>query len=146
MLPGLLSELALHGIGVEELPGGSLKLTQGGLIDRILTATNIHDCNPNVLPCSRTVLGSDPDGPSMNEESWSELPFEHKNGSKLLHQAPLQHHIGGLSRVCRINSNPKQPHASAIKTIIRSLKETKDQGTQLESSPGHFLVAAQRTS
>ena len=56
---------AFLGIGVESLPDGSLKLTQRGLIDKILTATKMQDCNPNVLPHSRTHSGSDPDCPLM---------------------------------------------------------------------------------
>jgi hypothetical protein len=48
----------------------SITLTQPGLIDRIIEATNMQDCRPNAVPASLTALGSDSEGDAM-EELWS---------------------------------------------------------------------------
>ena len=45
--------------------GKGVHMTQSGLIDKILKATNMEDCNPNHVPASQVALGSDPDGPLM---------------------------------------------------------------------------------
>eukprot|EP00957_Ditylum_brightwellii_P114483 8729075-Ditylum_brightwellii.AAC.1 len=49
------------GIKVDSLGDGAYKLTQEGLIDKILQATRMKNCNPAVAPTSGTKpLGPDP--------------------------------------------------------------------------------------
>lgn len=46
---------------------GSIKMTQRGLIVKILTATNLQDANSNHTPAPQTPLSSDPGGADMTE-------------------------------------------------------------------------------
>jgi hypothetical protein len=52
------------------LSDGKIKLTQSGLIKKIIAATGLTECKPNWTPATKDALGIDPDGPPMNE-SWS---------------------------------------------------------------------------
>jgi hypothetical protein len=45
-------------------------LTQKGLKKKIITATNLEDCNPNWTPAATSPLGMDPNGELMITE-WS---------------------------------------------------------------------------
>jgi hypothetical protein len=58
------------GIQYESLSDGKIKLTQSGLIKKIIAATGLTECKPNWTPATKDALGIDPDGPPMNE-SWS---------------------------------------------------------------------------
>ena len=49
---------------------GMIKMTQQGLIKKILLATNLQDCNPNWTPAAQACLHSNPDGQPM-QESWN---------------------------------------------------------------------------
>jgi hypothetical protein len=43
-------------------------MTQKGLIEKIIKATKMEDCNPNWTPASTQALGIDPDGEPIAEE------------------------------------------------------------------------------
>ena len=45
---------------------GAINMTQKGLIQNILEAAGMTDCNPNWTPASSTPLDSDPDGEPMD--------------------------------------------------------------------------------
>ena len=112
------------GIKLETREDGSIFLSQSGLIDKILKATKMDDCKPNTLPAS-SPLGSDPDGAPMSEE-WS---YPSVIGMLLYLSTNTRCDIAfAVSQVARFSSNPKQSHATAIKSIIRYLKRTRDQG------------------
>ncbi len=49
---------------------GTITLTQKRLIKKIITATNLEDCNPDWTPAATSVLGMDADGELMTEK-WS---------------------------------------------------------------------------
>jgi hypothetical protein len=118
------------GIKLEKRSDGSIFLSQKGLIDKILKATELEDCKPNILPASAP-LGSDPDGPPMSE-NWS---YSSVIGMLLYLSTNTRCDIAfAVSQVARFSSNPKQWHATAIKSIIRYLKRTKDQGMILHPS------------
>ena len=118
------------GIKLHKRFDGSLLLTQRGLIDKILKATSLEDCKPNTLPSS-TPLGSDPDGPPMNE-SWS---YPSVIGMLLYLSTNTRCDIAfAVSQVARFSATPKQSHATAVKSIIRYLKRTADQGMILRPS------------
>jgi len=55
---------------------GAITLTQKGLINRIIEATGMENCNPNWVPAAREGLGIDPNGEPMNE-SWRSYPPIH---------------------------------------------------------------------
>jgi hypothetical protein len=54
----------------ENKDAGTIMLTQKGLIKKIISATNMENCNPNWTPAATSALGMDPDGELMTEE-WS---------------------------------------------------------------------------
>ena len=112
------------GIKLQKRGDGSIVLNQRGLIDKILKATCLEDCKPNTLPAS-TPLGSDPDGPPMSE-SWS---YPSIIGMLLYLSTNTRCDISfAVSQVARFSANPKQSHATAVKSIVRYLKRTADQG------------------
>eukprot|EP00957_Ditylum_brightwellii_P185830 14148579-Ditylum_brightwellii.AAC.1 len=61
------------GIKVNSLGDGTYKLTQEGLIDKILKATGIENCNPAVAPTSGPKpLGPYPHGKGIQlQDKWS---------------------------------------------------------------------------
>ena len=114
------------GIQFDKSDEGEFTMTQTGLIDKIIRTTKMEDCKPNLMPTAQTALGSDPDGEKMNEE-WS---YSSVVGMLLYLSTNSRPDIAfAVSQVCRFSSAPKQSHASAVKTIIRYLKGTRDKGT-----------------
>jgi hypothetical protein len=96
------------GIKMTKRDDGSIELTQTGLIDKILKATDMEDCKPNILPATAP-LGSDPDGPPM-EENWS---YPSIIGMLLYLSTNTRCDISfAVSQAARFSANPKQSHAT----------------------------------
>ena len=113
------------GIKFEQADKNEYRLTQRGLIDKVVAATGLQNCRPNLLPCSQQALGSDPEGPPMSDP-WS---YPSVVGMLLYLSCNSRPDIAfAVSQVCRFNANPKQSHASAVKTIVRYLHGTRDEG------------------
>jgi len=113
------------GIQFKHYDDGTVELTQQGLIDKTLTAANMSDCNPNALPALLTALGSNKAGPSM-DETWS---YRGICGMLLYLSTNTGPDISfAVSQVYRFGHDPKKSHASAVKTILRYLKKTRDKG------------------
>jgi Reverse transcriptase (RNA-dependent DNA polymerase) len=105
---------------------GTFTLTQQGLIEKIAAVTGLQNCHPNRLPAIQVALGSDPDGPPMREQ-WS---YPSVVGMLLYPSTNTRPDIAfAVSQVARFTSNPRQSHATAIKTIVRYLWATRDKGT-----------------
>jgi hypothetical protein len=116
---------AFLGIKLERHADETFTLTQQGLIQKILDATDMADCNPNWVPATST-LGSDPDGKPMTD-SWS---YPSIVGMMLYLSNNTRPDIAfAVSQVARFNHNPTTLHATAVKTIVRYLKRTKEKGT-----------------
>ena len=110
------------GIKFEQADKNEYRLTQRGLIDKVVVATGLQNCRPNLLPCSQQALGSDPEGPPMSDP-WS---YPSVVGMLLYLSCNSRPDIAfAVSQVCRFNANPKQSHASAVKTIVRYLHGTR---------------------
>ena len=121
------------GIKFEEPNPGEFKLTQRGLIDKVIRVTGLENCKPNVVPCVQTALGSDPDGSPMSDE-WNYLSVV---GMLLYLACNSRPDIAfAVSQVARFSNNPKASHAKAVKTIVRYLAGTRNQGTILRPSGG----------
>ena len=58
------------GIQYEQLSNDQILMSQTGLIQKIVDAASMSECNPNKTPVTRECLGSDPDRLPM-EESWN---------------------------------------------------------------------------
>ena len=110
---------------------GTYTLSQPGLIDKIVAATGLVDSKPNAVPAALVALGSDPEGDVMRE-TWS---YPSVVGMLLYLSTNTRPDIAyAVSQVARFNSNPKQSHAAAIKTIVRYLHGSRDKGTIMKPS------------
>ena len=111
---------------VKDATNNTVTLTQKGLIQRIIEATGMVDCNPNWTPATQLTLGIDPDGEPYNE-TWS---YPSIVGMLLYLSTNTRPDIAfAVSQVARFNHSPKKSHATAIKTIVRYLHRTSDKGT-----------------
>ena len=122
-LEGSFSEYL--GIQYTKLSNGSIKMSQAGLIKKILDATDMNDCNSNRTPSTKEALPSDDNGPPM-EEPWS---YRSVVGMLLYLATNTRPDIAyAVSQVARFSNNPKKSHSSAVKTIIRYLSGTMNEG------------------
>jgi len=103
------------GIKFEQASPSEYRLTQRGLIDKVVATTGLEDCRPNLMPQTQLALGSDKDGLAMSED-WS---YPSVVGMLLYLSGNSRPDIAfAVSQVCRFSSNPKQSHATAVKTIV----------------------------
>ena len=118
---------AFLGIKFSRSPDGSFTMTQPALIQKIIDATDMGLCNRNQTPASPgQTLGKDPAGEPMRE-SWA---YPSVIGMLLYLSTNTRCDIAfAVSQVARFTHDPKQSHATAVKTIIRYLAGTKDKGT-----------------
>ena len=119
------------GIQFERNTNGSFTLTQPGLIDKILTATNMEDCKSNRVPAAKEALGKDPDGTPFRG------PWNYRSVVGMLLYLSTNTRVDialAVSQVCRFTHDPKESHATAVKTIIRYLKGTKTKGMIVKPS------------
>ena len=127
------------GIKFEQDPSnGSMTLTQPGLIDKILDATGMQDCKANRTPAVKEALGKDPDGVPFSG------PWNYRSvvGMLLYLSTNSRPDITyAVSQVCRFTHDPKESHATAVKTIIRYLKGTKAMGTIIKPTGSLDLAA-----
>ena len=113
------------GIMYTTLDDGSINMTQQGLIQKIMDAADMQDCNPNRTPSTKEALGLDPDGSSM-DDSWN---YRSVVGMLLYLATNTRPDIAfAVSQVARFSHYPKKSHATAVKTIIRYLSGTKSNG------------------
>jgi hypothetical protein len=113
------------GIKFAKLDTGSINVTQKGLINKIIEAAGMTDCNPKWTPASTTPLGSNPDGEPM-DEAWN---YRSVIGMLLHLTANTRSDLPfAVSQAARFCHDPKQSHATGIKTIIRCLHRTSDKG------------------
>ena len=113
------------GIQYDHLDNGSISMTQTGLIQKLLDAAGMSDCNSNKTPATREALASDPDGEPM-QDSWN---YRSIIGMLLYLSTNTRPDIAyAVSQVARFSHMPKNSHASAVKTILRYLSGTKNKG------------------
>ena len=105
------------------LKNNTITTTQPVLIKKLVEATGMTLFCPNKTPTSQTALGSDPEGPPINENYSSVV------GMLLYLSMNTRPGIAfAVSQVAWFTSNLKQSHASAAKMIIRYLYATSDHG------------------
>ena len=105
---------------------GSILMNQPGLIQKIIDATQLTDCNPNRTPTTKEALPMDPDGEPMHD-SWN---YRSIVGMLLYLSTNTRPDIAyAVSQVARFSHCPKQSHATAVKTIVRCLAGSKNEGT-----------------
>ena len=113
---------------VTDMTTHSVALMQPGLVQKIVKAAGMENCNPNHTPAKLTALGSDPDGEPM-DKPWD---FCSSIGMMLylaMNTCPDISHA--VSCVARFSNALKKSHATAIKTVVHCLKKTEDKGVVL---------------
>ena len=124
------------GVSIQRDPAGTFTFTQEGLINKILSDTNLLSCSPNHMPAAPVALGSDPDGKPF-KESWH---YSSIVGMLLFLANNSRPNIAFATHQCaRFAHNTKQSHATAVKTIIRYLKGTSKQGLIFQPQPNLAL-------
>lgn len=115
------------GINFETLPDGSFNMTQPALIEKIIKATGMENCNRSPTPAApNQPLGKDPDGEPMNE------PWSYPSVCGMLQYLTTNTRPDccyAVSQIARFTHDPKQSHATAVKRIVRYLAGTKDKGS-----------------
>ena len=105
---------------------GSIEMTQGGLIKKVLETAGMTNCNPNAVPAFAAPLTKDPEGEPMDEQ-WS---YREIVGMLLYLGINTRPDITlANSQVARFSNDPKKSHATGVKVILRYLKGTQDKGT-----------------
>ena len=119
------SVIAFLGIKIER-NNSSYTLSQPGLIQKIIEAVDMVDCNSAKTPAASVPISTDPDGISHNE-IWEYrslvgmLMFLANNTSRP--------DIAYATHQCaRFSHSPKASHSLAIKRIVRYLKGTPEMG------------------
>lgn len=124
------------GLKMEHQADGSINMTQRGLIEKIISATGLTDCNPNWVPAAPTTLGRDPDRP-RSTETWN---YKSIVGMLLYLNTNSRPDIAfAVSQIARFGHAPRQSHAVAVKTLVRYLKRTKDKGMIVKASKSFDL-------
>jgi Reverse transcriptase (RNA-dependent DNA polymerase) len=106
---------AFLGIKFQSLPDGGFNLTQPALINKIIEATGMQNCNACPTPSTpNQPLAKDPEGTPMTEP-WS---YPSVVGMLLyLSNNSRPDLVFAVSQVARFTHDPKQSHAGAIKRI-----------------------------
>ena len=123
--------MAFLGIQFKCLSGGEIEMQQIGLIERVLKATGLQDCNPDKTPTSPKPLGTDRNGLEFAEQ-WS---YSSVVGMLLYLAANSHPKIAYAVHQCaRFTLNPKASHRAAVKRICRYLQGKKTKGLILKPS------------
>ena len=113
------------GIRIEKGSNASFKLSQTGLINKVLKASGMEDSNSSPTPASPTPLFIDKYGDSF-EESWE---YPEIVGMLMFLATNSRPDIAyAVNQCARFTHCPRASHATAVKRILRYLNGTKDKG------------------
>ena len=104
---------------------GTITLLQTGLIEKILIATKLEECNPKFTSADKVPLDKDLDGDPCRED------WEYRSivGMLLYLAGSTRPDISYAVHQCaRFSHNPKASHEIGVKHIVRYLKVTRDKG------------------
>lgn len=108
---------------------GRIKLTQEGLINKVLKTTGLENCNADRTPATTEPLGSDKNGEPYDEK-WS---YPSVVGMLLYLASNSKPDIAfAVHQAARFTHDPKKSHAKAVKRICRYLKGTIEDGIILK--------------
>jgi hypothetical protein len=113
------------GIKIEKQKGNSFLLTQTGLIEKVIKAGGMEDCNKVSTPAETPPVGADLDGLTFNE-TWE---YASLVGMIMYLASNNQPYIAYTVRqAARYSHGTNNSHAIAVKRIIRYLKGTAAKG------------------
>jgi hypothetical protein len=108
-----------------------LKMTQKGLIKKVLAATGMSNCNTRGSPALSSPLGTDADG-SRRKESWN---YASAVGMLMYLSSNAYPEIQFSVHQCaRFTHCPRASHEEAIKHICRYLQGVQDNGLTFQPS------------
>ena len=108
-----------------DIKKGTVTLLQTGLIDKVLAATQLEECNPKYTPADKIPLDKDLDGDPCCEE-WD---YRSIVGMLLYLAGSTRPDISYAVHQCaRFSHQPRASHERGVKHIVRYLKGTRDQG------------------
>jgi hypothetical protein len=117
------------GIRIEKLGTRKFNLTQTGLINKVLKASDMETCNSVETPAFTTALGTDKEGPPF-KESWK---YATVIGMLMYLASNSRPDISFAVHQCaRFTHAPQDSHAVAVKRILRYLQGTKEKGLIIE--------------
>jgi hypothetical protein len=100
-------------------------VTQTGLIDKVLKAAGLKDCNRCVTPAYTSPVGSNPDGPAFRED-WEYASIV---GMLIYLVANTRPDIAyAVHQAAHHTHTPRASNYVAIKIILRYLKGTRTKG------------------
>ena len=103
----------------------TIKMTQEGLIQKIIDTTEMEGCNSSPTPTTVEGLSSNEEGKAMTD-SWN---YRSVVGMMLYLSSNTRPDIAyAVSQVARFSHCPKQSHAEAVKMIVKYLSGTKSEG------------------
>ena len=106
---------AFLGIKIEQRQQDEFYLSQPGLINKVLKASGMEDCNPNITRTTLGQLGPGVDGMKM-DASWY---YASIIGMFMYLANNTRHDIAYAVHTCaRYTHNPKQVHATAFEHIL----------------------------
>ena len=121
----------------KSIENGPLKLTQEGLIKRVLQATGVEDCRASFTPANKETLGTDKDG-LPTTETWN---YRSVVGMLLYLASNSRPDIAFAVHQCaRFSHCPRATHEIAVKKICRYLKGSFDQGIIFTPTPDAFDI------
>jgi hypothetical protein len=117
------------GINFLSQNGSVIKLTQKGLIKKIINYTGMSKASSQPTPATPEPLGSHKDGSPFNKE-WS---YAAAVGMLLYVLSNTRPDIQfAVHQVARFSHGPKTSHGAALKRIVRYLIDTADKGLTLQ--------------
>ena len=119
-----------HGIHIEKCTNDNFKLSQISLIEKVIKASGMIDCNTAVTPSSSNPLGTNKSGEPCYE-LW-EYPDKIVGILMFLATNSRPDIAHAVNQCARFTHNPKASHATAVKHIIHYLKGTQTQGMLLK--------------
>ena len=115
---------------------GVVKMSQPGLIDKIVKTVGLSNCAPKATPANVAPLGSDKDGPECGEP-WN---YASVVGMLLYVSSNTRPDIQFAVHQCARHTHaPKKSHEDAIKRIVRYLSGTRDKGVSFQPSDDPVL-------
>ena len=117
------------GINIKQKGLNAFDLSQPGLIDKVLKAAGMDECNQNATPSTLNPLGPDKDGQPMNE-SWEYATII---GILMYLANNTRSDIAHAVHACTRHTHyPTKSHATAVKHILRYLKGKSDKDTVIK--------------
>jgi hypothetical protein len=125
---------AFLGIDIKKTGPNEFYLTQTGLIDKIINSTGMGECNGAPTPCTQDPVHKDVNGAGFNE-TWE---YRSVIGMLMYLSANSRPDISYSVHQCaRFSHEPRKSHGTAIKRIVRYLKETRMHGLYLKPTDDH---------